>query len=250
MSRAPVLTIIAAVFVTTAPAASAQKPGTYQEISLESVGEVTGRVVFEGDVPEPLQLLITKDMEICGIGYRERREVDTTEDGGLRSVAVYIEKIDSGKPWSMMQPGTRINQKKCSFQPHVQVVRRGAVIDIVNSDSTLHNIHAYELIGRARRSLFNISQPEMGPIPQDVSPRRGHHVSLECDSHDFMQGWIFAADHPYATLVDDDGRFSLSDIPPGTYVLSAWHPRLGVSHQKIVITANATSEVHFTFSKQ
>jgi len=242
--------ITGALILLIAPAASAQIAGTYREVSVESAGTVAGHVVFEGEVPEPLQLLITKDMEICGIGYRERREVDTAEDGSLRNVAIYIEAIDAGKPWSMMQIETRVNQKKCSFQPHVQVVRRGSVIDIVNSDSTLHNIHAYELIGRARRSMFNISQPDMGPIPQEITTRRGHHVSLECDSHDFMQGWVFTADNPYASVVDNDGRFSLSDIPPGTYILSAWHPRLGVSQQEIVITANATREVRFTFSKK
>ena len=251
--------LIPALLLLLPASVNAQLTGAYTELEVEKaghlVGRVAGRVVFDGRVPEPLQLLITKDMEVCGEGYRERKEIDTTNEMGLRNVVVFIEKIDGGKPWPAMQPEASstpgsINQKNCYFAPHVQVIRRGSEIDIINSDSTLHNIHAYELIGRARRSLFNISQPEMGPVPQMLIPKRGNRVSLECDSHDFMQGWIFIADHPYATVVDETGSFEITGIPLGTYELSAWHPRLGVSTQEINVVSDTENELDFIFSSE
>ncbi len=240
-------TILALLLLVPEPA-NAQRTGSYTEISIEAASGISGRVLFDGRVPAPLQLLITKDMEICGEGYRERKEIDASDEMGLRNVVVFIEEIDAGKPWSAMPTGMSINQKNCFFQPHIQVIPRGAEIEIINSDSTLHNIHAYELIGRARRSLFNISQPELGPVPQTLGPRRGNQVSLECDSHDFMQGWIFIADHPYATVVDENGSYEIADIPPGTYRLSAWHPRLGLSTQEITVVSGAAGESNFIFS--
>lgn len=228
----------------------AQRGPAYSEMEVNHAGSVDGRVVFEGTPPTPLQLLITKDMEICGEGYRERKEIDVSEDAGLRNVVVYIEKIEAGKSWSEQDSGDSIEQKKCFFQPHVQIIRRGTEIEIINSDSTLHNIHAYEMIGRARRSMFNISQPDMGPILQEIATRRGNRVSLECDSHDFMQGWIFAVDHPYATVVDETGSFEISGIPSGTYNLSAWHPRLGIMTEEITILPDDSLEVGFTYGKQ
>jgi polysaccharide lyase family 4-like protein len=239
--------VILALILILGPAVASGQAGSYQEISLDASGTLGGRVVYEGRVPAPLQLLITKDMEICGEGYRERKEIDISDHQGLRNVVVFIEEIGAGKPWSEMETGMSVNQENCFFQPHVQVIPRGAEMDIVNSDSTLHNIHAYELIGRARRSLFNISQPDLGPVQQALRPVRSNKVSLECDSHDFMQGWIFAADHPYVAVVDGEGVFDMPGIPPGTYQLSAWHPRLGTVTREVTVEAESVLEINFTF---
>lgn len=218
---------------------------------------IEGQVRFRGTPPDPLQLLITKDMEVCGEGFRERREVDVAPGGGLRGVVVFLEEVEGGKDWgpaatpaSGSESGlATIDQENCRFQPRVQVVPRGAELDVVNSDPMLHNIHAYELIGRARRSLFNISQPESGTERQELRARSSHQVSLECDSHDFMQGWIFVADNPYAVVVDDDGHFALGDVPPGTYTLRTWHPKLGVLEEEgVVVPGGGAAHVELTYN--
>ncbi len=239
-------TSILTAFTALALSASASAQD-YDVVSVENGASIVGRVTVSGDAPAPLQLLITKDVEICGLGYRERKEVDVDETGGLRNTVVFIEEIAEGKAWESAPTGDFINQEICRFQPHIQVMRRGFNIEIINSDSTLHNIHAYELLGRARRSLFNISQPEMGAIPQLMHPRSGNHVSLECDSHDFMQGWVFVADNPYSVVVDDSGNFELSQVPTGTYVVSVWHPKLGVQSREITIGGPEGAEAHFDF---
>ena len=219
----------------------------YAVVDVEGAASIRGRVTLSGDAPAPLQLLITKDVEICGLGYRERTEVDVDDTNGLRNVVVYIEEITEGKGWDRASTGDFINQEICRFQPHIQVMRRAVDIDIINSDATLHNIHAYELLGRARRSLFNISQPEMGAVPQLMHPRSGNRVSLECDSHDFMQGWVFVADNPYSVVVDDSGNFELSQVPPGAYTVSVWHPKLGVQSREITISGPEGAETNFEY---
>ncbi len=219
----------------------------YSVIEVEGGASIRGRVTLTGNAPAPLQLLITKDVEVCGLGYRERTEVDVDERSGLRNVVVYIEEIVEGKGWDSAPTRDFINQEICRFQPHIQVMRRAVDVDIINSDATLHNIHAYELLGRARRSLFNISQPEMGAVPQLMHPRSGNHVSLECDSHDFMQGWVFVADNPYSMVVDDSGNFELSQVPIGTYIVSVWHPKLGVHSREITISGPEGAETNFEF---
>jgi len=225
---------------------------------------IEGQVRFSGTPPEPLQLLITKDMEVCGEGFRERREVDVAPRGGLRGVVVFLDEVKGGKNWEPTvgteagagaeagadRERATIDQEKCRFQPRIQVVPRGADLDVVNSDPMLHNIHAYELIGRARRSLFNISQPESGTVEQELRAERSNHVSLECDSHDFMQGWIFVADNPYAVVVDEDGRFTLSDVPPGTYTLRAWHPKLGTLEQEVDVPPGGAAPVMLTYPEE
>jgi hypothetical protein len=222
----------------------------YRVVELEDVGTIAGFVAFQGEVPPPKRLLITKDIEVCGSGYRERWEVLTGDGGGLRNVAVFIEDVAEGKPWPEDLERYVVDQRECSFQPHVQVMRRGAEFDIVNSDGILHNIHGYEFIGRARRSMFNISQPEKGAIPQKLDARRGIKVGLECDSHDFMQGWIYAVDNPYATVVDSTGRFRIGEVPAGSHKVTLWHPRLGMQTQDVSVAAGETAELQVVYSEE
>ena len=216
--------------------------GAYQVVDVPDGGTLTGEVKWAGAVPEASELLITRDFEICGIGYRERREIDVTQSGGLRSVVVYIAGVEAGKAWPEARTGYFLDQVECFFDPYIQVVPHGSDLQIVNSDPILHNIHGYELIDeRRRRTLFNLGQPEEGTIVQPLRPRRGQQVGLECDAHDFMLGWLFAADNPYADVV-------VSDIPPGTYVVGAWHPFLGTSEQEVTVNAGESTNLTFVFS--
>ena len=233
--------------VVTPPALLAQVT-TYQAVPAADAATVSGRVVFTGQVPAPKLLLITKDEDVCGEGYRERHEVTASSGGGLQGVVVFIEGIGQGKEWSDAGDAYTLDQRDCAFQPNLQVVPNGAELNIVNSDPVLHNIHSYELIGRARRTMFNFGQPpEKGTITKVLRPRRGNQVRLECDAHDFMQGWIYVADNPYYAVVAADGTFLIDGVPPGTYTVNAWHPYLGVHHKEVTLEAEGASEITFEF---
>jgi len=64
-----------------------------------------------------------------------------------------------------------------------------------------------------------------------------------------MFGYMMAPKHPYAVVVNDDGTYTIGDIPPGKYTLKAWHPRLGVKKSKITVKAGGTLQADFTFSQ-
>lgn len=217
-------------------------------------GEVTdgavlrGRVLFSGPVPEPTRLLITKDTEVCGEGYRETREVVADGGGGLSGVVVFLQDVESGKAWATEGVAHVLNQERCAFDPPLQVVPWGAALEIVNSDPVLHNIHSYELIGRSRRTLFNFGQPAGSDIiTKELRTRRGDRVRIECDAHDFMLGWIYVADSPYYAVVSSDGGFEIGDIPPGTYTVSAWHPYVGLLEREVTLGPAGQADIVFEF---
>ncbi|HET9865973.1 MAG TPA: carboxypeptidase-like regulatory domain-containing protein, partial [Nitrospira sp.] len=55
-------------------------------------------------------------------------------------------------------------------------------------------------------------------------------------------------DHPYYQLTANDGRFSLTDVPPGDYTLMAWHPGVGVIlEKKVTVPAKGTAQVDYVF---
>jgi hypothetical protein len=238
-------------------AADAAKRGKYAETEVTDGGSVSGKVSFEGDLPNDAieKIKITKNNDVCGDGDREVVWVDV-KDGALRGAFVFIDKIKQGKPWQKPEMGTYlVNQKGCRFKPWAQVVRPGPII-IRNSDAgVLHNINARELIGVekgrvVKKTLFNFGQPEPGDINDKIKPRRSSYIGINCEAHNFMFGFIMAPTHPYAVVVGEDGSFSIDNLPPGKYTLKAWHPRYGIKKSKITVEATAAIEVNFAFSDE
>jgi hypothetical protein len=229
--------------------------GVYREVAVAGGSELVGTAVFLGDVPAPRRLLVTKDEEVCGFGYLERTEVSVGAEGGLAGVVVVIEGIQAGKAWPGSPEGAParyvLDQRDCVFLPHLLVVPRASNLDIVNSDPVLHNVHAYEIIDGSGRSLFNLGQPPSREvIVQQFRPRFGTLVRLECDAHDFMQSWIFAADSPYWAVTGEDGAFVIEDIPPGEYSITAWHPSLGVQQHRVSLSDGGAAELAIEFTNE
>lgn len=242
-------------FTVPAPALTA----AYEEVEVPDGGSVSGKLKFEGALPEGAveSIAITKNPEVCdpaNTGIREVVWVDV-EDGALRGAFVFIDKIDQGKSWSAPKNGNYlIEQKGCRFRPWAQVLKPGPVV-IRHSDGegVLHNINTREIIGVekgrvVRRTIFNFGQPEPGDIEKVLKPRRSPYISLNCEAHSFMFGFVVAPSHPYAVVVNDDGSYVIDDIPPGDYKLKAWHPTLGVQAADLTIAANVTAEANFVFT--
>jgi hypothetical protein len=73
-------------------------------------------------------------------------------------------------------------------------------------------------------------------------------VSVRCDLHPWMQGWLGVLDHPYFAVTDAEGRFTLRDVPPGDYTLAVWHERLGTGTSRVTVAPKGTAETHFTLT--
>jgi hypothetical protein len=243
-----------AAMILIAPALAAKR-GKYTEADVAGGATITGKVSFAGPLPVDAieNIKITKNNDVCGDGEREVVWVDVKDDA-LRGVFVFIDKIEEGKAWSKPEFGEyMVVQKGCRFRPWAQVVRPGPFI-IRNSDpGVLHNINARELIGvekgrTVKKTLFNFGQPDPGDITDKIKPRRSSYIAINCEAHNFMFGFIMAPPHPYATVVGEDGSFSIDNLPPGKYTLKAWHPSFGVKKTKITVEANGAVEINFEFS--
>lgn len=246
------------ILVWASPSAWAAK---YKVSDVSNGGTISGTIALNGKAPKAESILITKNNDVCGKGYRSIQWVPTGPNNSLVDVVVYLKKIKAGKDWGKGQFKSKpvMDQKECLFTPWVQVVKKGDVLTVKNSDPVLHNIHIRELIGikvgKARgvkRTMLNEAQPgEAGnPAPDltaKIKPRRGNYIAINCEAHNFMFAWMFAADHPYVAVTDKNGKYSIGEVPPGKYTLVAWHPTLGPLEEKITVKAGGKGKTDFAF---
>ncbi len=221
----------------------------YDVVDVKDGGIVKGKVTFVGKDTSPKTYTITKDTDVCGSGERVIDYVEVN-DGVLANVVVYVDKVKKGKAFPKNVGDLTIDQNGCEFKPFFGVMANKRELLAKNSDAVAHNIHTYEIIGKAKKTLINVSQPNKDSmVTKTIKLKRGTAMKVECDQHDFMHSFVFVAKNPYFAVVGADGSYEITDVPAGKYKVKAWHGTLKdqKSKGKIKITAGGTSEVNFEF---
>ncbi len=226
--------------------ASSVQAGKYKVIDVKDGGTITGKVTFVGDDPAPKVYAITKDPKTCGTGDREIDFVKV-KDGMLNDAVVYLSKVKKGKDFPADIQVGGVNQEGCAFEPFIQILKNEGEFVAKNSDPVSHNIHTYEMMGRAKKTIFNISQPDKGEVIKKIKLKRGDSMKIECDQHDFMHGFAFVAKNPYFALVAEDGTYKIENVPPGKYKIKAWHGTLGEKKSKVEVTAGGEATADFEY---
>ncbi len=220
----------------------------YQVKPVKEGGSITGVVSFAGAIPKPRQMAVTKDTDLTKDKVRQI-DVVVVKDGKLAEAVVYLKKVRAGKDWPELKGGGMIDQKGVKFIVNSRVIHNGQKVLVKNSDPVLHNIHAYELIGeRGRRTMFNKGQPKNIDLNLDFEVKGSPFVKIECDAHNFMHDYVFVANNPYYSVTAEDGKFNITDIPAGNYILMTWHPNLGTQKAKIKLGTGENRKHNFTFT--
>ena len=201
----------------------------YDEAPVSGGGAVSGQVVFHGAVPTRT-VIPNKDIEVCG-GPRQDPLVEVGPDHGVANALVYLADVPSGKAWPTVAKRPELDNVKCRFQPEVQVIRSGE-IDIVNTDPVLHNTHGFY----GKRTAFNTALPNQNQRITTELLKTGT-VRVDCDAHGWMLGWIYVRDNPYYAITGADGKFSIADVPPGTYKLVMLQPDVELQEQSVTVSA-------------
>ena len=228
--------------------ASAAQAAKYKEIDVKGGGSISGKVVAGKAAAKSKSFTISKDPQICGDGSRDVPLVEIN-NGVVKNAVVYLYKVKEGKAFPKELKAIKLDQKKCAFAPAFSVMANKGKLTAVNSDNTLHNIHTYELIGKARRTVMNVSQPKAGDtVTKKVKMRKGVGMKIECDAHDFMHAYMFVAPNPYFAVIDDKGEFKIDNIPPGEYKVRLWHGFLGeIKGGKVKVTAGGDAKIDLSF---
>jgi hypothetical protein len=211
-------------------------------VAVSEGGTIEGKAVFKGAVPMR-KIIPTKDKDVCG-GIRDEPQVVVGPDKGVQGAFVYLQKVAKGKAWAETPQPYELNNLKCQFAPHVQVIPMRSELEIINSDPTLHNTHGF----LGRRTVFNVALPDQD-MRVKASLKRPGIVRVECDAHGWMLGWIYVADNPYYAVTAEDGTFTITDVPPGTYTLVAWQEYTGSMEIPVTVKAKEVAQVPIELKK-
>jgi hypothetical protein len=214
----------------------------YDVKAVSDGGTVEGAVYYRGEVPIK-KIIPTKDREVCGASREEPRiRVDANQ--GVESAVVYLVDVKAGKAWPEQSKPPTLDNVECRFEPEVQVIREGP-LDVVNKDPVLHNTHGYY----GKRTAFNLALPNEGQtIPVEL-PRPGT-VRVDCDAHGWMEGWVYVVDNPYYAVTGPDGKFKITDVPPGEYKLVAVQHYTGPTEMPVKVTASQPTNLEIELKKQ
>jgi plastocyanin len=120
-------------------------------------------------------------------------------------------------------PATRsaIRQGREEFAPRVVAITRGSTVDFPNADPIFHNV--FSLSGAATFDLGRFPQGQS----RSVTFTKPGLVKVFCHLHSHMSASILVLDHPYFTIPEPDGTFTLPAVPAGKHTLVGWHERVG-----------------------
>ena len=206
---------------------------------------ITGLVKLEGAAPKMPTIQMSADpycmSQHAGGAGAQDEEVVVGPAGELANVIVYVKNAPAGP--APTTPAL-LDQKGCKYSPHVQVLQVGQPLQIRNDDATLHNVHAMPAVN----AQFNEGQPVQGMVSTkkfdkvEMTPFR-----VKCDVHGWMKSFMAVLPHPYHSVSQMNGTFSIANLPPGTYTLTAWHEKYGTQEQQITVGAKESKAVTFTF---
>ena len=135
--------------------------------------------------------------------------------------------------------GTEVVAEFCEFLPFAGVVVNNKSFKVENHDAdpddpksvqgVLHNPHSFVVKGTSSATGFNIGLAKKGdkldkPVVFRGGAEKDGFYRLQCDQHEFMQGFFLPVSNPHFAVVKDDGSFEIKDVPAGKHKVVAWHP--------------------------
>jgi plastocyanin len=211
-----------------------------------SVGTITGKIVVDGPVPPAAVIRLDGDPKCAELAKDEERrteDVVTGEGNGLQNVFVYVKDGLPMRLYPVPAQPVVLDQQKCRYVPRVVGVQVGQQLTIKNSDPLLHNVRAEGAINEP----FDVGTPVQGMEIKRTFATREVMVPFKCNVHSWMNAYVGVLEHPYFAVSDSGGRFSLPQLPPGTYTVEIWHERFGTQTQQVVVAAKETKDLTFSF---
>jgi plastocyanin len=204
---------------------------------------ISGTVKLEGTPPEARVIRMASDPLCMPEGPTVSEVVLVGPDNGLQNVFVYVKDGLGDRTFTAPQTPVVLDQRGCKYRPHVFGAQVGQPLKIVNSDGTLHNVHAVPKVNNE----FNFGQPLKGMESTQTFTKSEIMVPFRCDVHGWMAAYGGIVPHPFFAVTEPDGSFEIKGLPAGTYTIETWHERFGLQTQTVTVDGTAPGMAAFSY---
>lgn len=216
-----------------------------------ATGDIVGCILWQGERPHVADLVVHAYMD-----HANRHRLRGTfanphapriaEDGGVGEVVVGLADVSPGtaRPWNHAPAvveihGDRLEVVQGSARGRVGLVRRGDSVEFVCRAADYHTL-------RVRGAAF-FTLPFASP-DRPTRRRFDHAGMVELSTGGgfyWRRAYLWVLDHPYAAVTGADGRFRLTQVPAGTYLLTAWLPNWRLAAKEHDPEVGTISRVRF-----
>jgi hypothetical protein len=210
----------------------------------QTSGTISGKVTLTGTPPKSQAIDMSKEPECVKLNPKQRMTEDTVIGPGnaLKNVVVFISAGAPARSSAQATPVT-LNQQNCHYTTRVLAFQVEQEVKVTNSDPLTHNIHPMPVTNRE----WNKVQLKGSP-PLSSSFTKPEFIPVKCNLHSWMRAYFAVMATSYFAVTGEDGQFTLPELPPGKYTLTAWHETYGTRNQEITVAAGQQATVDFAYA--
>jgi hypothetical protein len=226
------------------PAATTAPAG--QPVDAATAGSITGTIKLDGTAPTPGKISMAAEA-YCAQQHPTpvpAEDVVVGPGGVLANAVVYISDDMSKYAVTISSTPATIDQKGCMYHPHVVAMVAGQQLQITNSDATTHNIHPLP----KDNAEWNVSQPPGSAPMMKTWGRPEDAIAVKCNVHPWMKSYMFAFKNNFFAVTGADGKYSIANVPPGTYTVTVWQEKYGNKTTSVTVPAKGTATGDVSFS--
>lgn len=208
-------------------------------------GGVHGRVTFTGEAPEQERIDMASDASCARDhgGAATRETLVVNEEGELKNAFVHVSSGLGDRVFAPPAGHVTLDQRGCVYRPHVVGVQVGQPLEIINSDPTLHNVHAEA----EKNKGFNFGMSVQGQKAIRYFHQPEVMVRIKCDVHPWMATLVGVSPHPFFAVTDEEGAFRIEGLPAGEYTIEVWHETLGPRSATVTLGEAESREIDFRY---
>jgi plastocyanin len=160
-----------------------------------------------------------------------------------RRAVIYVDPAPRPALEELPAGHARIDQRNEEFIPHVLAITVGTTVDFPNDDTKFHNVFSLSHV-----KTFDLGRYPVGHSKSVVFDKSGI-VPISCDIHTHMSAYVLVFNHPYFAVADEDGRYTIPNVPAGSYTLKVWSEVGQADPRAVVVLSGETVECDFRLDR-
>lgn len=234
--------VFAACSDSSEPGGPRQIPGSPPDLS--NAGSIQVEVTYSGPVPAPAEINM-RGTPACAAAHPEP-VLDNSllvAGGRLENAVVFLKSGLGEHGYPVPSEALVIDQRGCLYHPRVAAAMLFQPVEFVNSDTEPHNVHGRPEVAKP----WNFMIPRQNASRTLTFDRPEIGIRIGCDIHPWMVAYLSVFAHPYFAVTPAGGTVTLDRVPPGSYVVAAWHERLGTTEQSVRLEPNGAARVQLAY---